>query len=65
MYFSYLYRISIFDFVVDDTQEEPIVKFVGENPVLQYVSDQKSLKVLYMSQYVIAMSSNAPQHLCI
>ena len=36
------YRISIFDFVVDDTQEEPVVKFVGEN-ILQYVSDQKVL----------------------
>ena len=32
------YRISIFEFVVDETQEDPIVKFVGEDPVLQYVS---------------------------
>ena len=33
-----VHRISIFEFVVDETQEDPIVKFVGQDPIFQYVS---------------------------
>lgn len=32
-------RITMFDFVVEDTQEKPTVTFIGEEPYLQYVSD--------------------------
>ena len=32
-------RITMFDFVVEDTQEKPTVTFMGEEPYLQYVSD--------------------------
>lgn len=31
-------RITIFHFVVEDTQEKPTVTFMGEQPNLQYVS---------------------------
>lgn len=31
-------RITIFHFVVEDTQEKPTVMFMGEQPNLQYVS---------------------------
>ena len=31
-------RITIFNFVVEDTQEKPTVTFMGEQPNLQYVS---------------------------
>ena len=32
------WRISIFKFKIDKKLEKPIVKFVGEQPMLQYVS---------------------------
>lgn len=33
-----IYRITVFTFVVEDTQEVPTVTFMGEHPYLQYVS---------------------------
>ena len=32
------WRVSIFKFIIDPTVEEPTVKFISENPSLQYVS---------------------------
>ena len=35
---SVSYRIAIFQFVIDNKIEEPIVEFISEDPYLQYVS---------------------------
>ncbi len=36
--FLFINRISIFEFVVDETLEEPEFTFVGMDPMLQFVS---------------------------
>ena len=36
-YVSYC-RIAIFQFVIDNKIEEPVVEFISEDPYLQYVS---------------------------
>ena len=47
------HRISIFEFVVDETQEDPIVKFVGQDPIFQYVS---------MARYHVRTSRRTSRH---
>ena len=34
-----LHRISIFNFIVDEKQKEPTVRFISEDPYLQYVCE--------------------------
>lgn len=42
----FVLRISMFDFVVDKTVNEPNVTFVSENPFLQYVRSPNILSVI-------------------
>ena len=32
-----LNRIAVFQFIIDDTVEEPTIEFISEDPYLQYV----------------------------
>ena len=34
---SMTHRIAVFQFVIDDTVEEPTIEFISEDPYLQYV----------------------------
>ncbi len=49
--FGTTWRIAIFNFIVDHTVKEPTVKFVSENPGLQYVSKLFSISHVIFFQH--------------
>ena len=55
--FGSTWRISIFKFIVDHKVEKPVVKFISEDPVVQYVSDINVSAVIYFvyrNQFCVA-----------
>jgi len=50
-----IYRITVFTFVVEETQEVPTVTFMGEHPYLQYVSKPNTWYLTCNSYILVLM----------